>query len=151
MWIGGQDWPDLINQLVTPSSSANNKLLPRTNCFTLYVFVALWTVVRINWVIPSLLPECINHVSLVWLVVICSSMSPSWTWWRVEAWLMNYIFFFQCLPLGVQLQMGPIRRVYTEVSKLSSDDESKTNKKFKSIPSETWLRFLVISLTWWDL
>ena len=33
-------------------------------CFILYVFVAIGAVARVNWVIPAVLPEYLNYVSL---------------------------------------------------------------------------------------
>ena len=53
--MGAQEWPDLINWLVTPNSRANNLVLFNSamnkNCFILFVLVALEAVARVNQVI----------------------------------------------------------------------------------------------------
>ena len=75
---------------------------------------------RVNQVIPYILPEYINHVSLTWL----SGGYPQ-----------------QHVPL--------LDSVHTEVGDFSSTDEEsiKYTKKTKVTTSNTWPRFLIISST----
>ena len=69
MLTGGQEWPDLINRLVTPSSRATTCVgfIKCKHCYIPFIFIALRAVARVNQVIPYILPEYINHVSLAWL------------------------------------------------------------------------------------
>ena len=130
-WSRQAQEPTTIVLLIT----AKNK-----HCFILYVHVALGAVARINWVIPCVLPEYINHVSLAWL----SGDYPQ----QHVPWLMNFHVQNMSKQLIKINSDGTLKRVQKEVSGLSSsDDESTKSEKRSKVTSSNWPRFLIISST----
>ena len=94
------------------------------------------------------------------LEVIRSSISPCWTRWRVEAWLMNWHNYIMSKISNENPIDGTLKRVHTEVSDSTSCDEesmikSLNVKKSKITSCKTWPRFLIIGSTnnrvnWWS-
>ena len=152
MLTGGQEWPDLINRLVTPSSRATTCVgfIKYKHCYIPFVFIALGAVSRVNQVIPT---YCLSISTMYpWhgcLVVSCSSMSPCWTRWWVGAWLIN----IHNSKMSQKTQSNSIdrtlKRVHTEVGDFSSSDEESITytKKTKVTTSNTWPWFVIISST----
>ena len=109
------------NQAQEPATIGLLIIAMNKHCFIQYVFVAYGAVARVNRVIPCVVPEYINHVSLAWLSDGYTQQHVPMLDSVVGGGLVDDLFpFFQCLPLGVQLQMRPIKRVISKTNKKSS-------------------------------